>query len=90
LTGKERERFQAKRGRWSETKKRNSRQSKAKTKFFKLDEPKEATDQIDEAIDKGLDAELEWSPAVHLLVPLRSFRGIRLMDQVAHPIFGLR
>jgi hypothetical protein len=45
-----------------------------------IGEPKEATDQIDEAIDKGLNAELERAPAIHLLVPLGPLRGIRLMD----------
>ena len=87
LTGKEQESFQGK----AKGKKRKNRQPKVKKgKLNSASEPKEATDQIDEAIDKGLDSELEWSPAVHLLVPLGPLRGIRLVDQVAHPIFGLR
>ena len=82
MTGKEREcrRFQE-RVRESATKETEP--------SVKSEKPKEETHQIDEAVDKGFNAELERSPAVHLFVPLGPLRGIRLMDQVAHSIFGL-
>jgi hypothetical protein len=70
-----------------EGEKGESRQSRRKE--GRKERRKRKTHEIDEAIDKCLDAKLEWSPAVHLLVALGALGGVRLVDQVAHSILGL-